>query len=90
MNKTNSHRWRTVFGCLPALRMAQGPQRRNLAVSGESFIPVSGVGRGSHASQTVCLFRGAECVVVWRGCVAVYVCLYMCGFDNNIMFCFLQ
>ena len=34
MNKTNSHRWRIVFGGLPALRMAQGPQRRSLAVSG--------------------------------------------------------
>ena len=34
MNKTNSHRWRIVFGGLPALRMAQGPQRRSPAVSG--------------------------------------------------------
>ena len=34
MNKTNSHRWRILFGGLPALRMAQGPQRRSLAVSG--------------------------------------------------------
>ena len=33
-DKTNSHRWRIVFGCLPALRMAQGPQRRSVAVSG--------------------------------------------------------
>ena len=32
--KTYSHRWRIVFGGLPALRMAQGPQRRSLAVSG--------------------------------------------------------
>ena len=29
----NSHRWRIVFGGLLALRMAQGPQRRSLAVS---------------------------------------------------------
>ena len=29
-----SHRCRIVFGGLPALRMAQGPQRRSLAVSG--------------------------------------------------------
>ena len=34
MNKTNSHRWRVVFGGLTALRMAQGTQRRSLAVSG--------------------------------------------------------
>ena len=34
MNKTNSHCWQIVFGGLPALRMAQGPQRRSLAVSG--------------------------------------------------------
>ena len=33
-DKTNLHRWRIVFGCLPALRMAQCPQRRSLAVSG--------------------------------------------------------
>ena len=33
MNKTNLHRWRIVFGSLPALRMAQGPQSRSLAVS---------------------------------------------------------
>ena len=26
--------WRIVFGGLPALRLAQGPQRRSLAVSG--------------------------------------------------------
>ena len=32
--KTNSHRWRIVFGGLSALRMAQDPQRRSLAVSG--------------------------------------------------------
>ena len=32
--KTNSHRLRIVFGGLSALRMAQGPQRRSLAVSG--------------------------------------------------------
>ena len=30
---TSDH-WRNVFGSLPALRMAQGPQRRSLAVSG--------------------------------------------------------
>ena len=34
MNKTNSHRFRIVFGGLPALRMAEGPERRSLAVSG--------------------------------------------------------
>ena len=34
MNKTHSHRWRIVFGGLAALRMAQGPRRRSLAVSG--------------------------------------------------------
>ena len=34
MNKTNSYRWLIVFGGLPSLRMAQGPQRRSLAVSG--------------------------------------------------------
>ena len=33
MNKTNSHRWRNVFGGLPALRMAQGPQSWSLGVS---------------------------------------------------------
>ena len=32
--KTYSHRWRIVFGGLSALRMAQGPPRRSLAVSG--------------------------------------------------------
>ena len=36
-------------------------------------------------SQSVMLverlfFRGAECVVVWKGRVAVYVCLCTCGF----------
>ena len=34
MNKTNSHRWRIVFGGLLALRMAQGSERGSLAVSG--------------------------------------------------------
>ena len=34
MNKTSSHLWRIVFGGLPAVLMAQGPQRRSLAVSG--------------------------------------------------------
>ena len=34
MLKTLWHRWRIVFGGLSALRMAQGPQRRSLAVSG--------------------------------------------------------
>ena len=34
MNTTNSHRWQIVFGGLPALRKAQGHQRRSLAVSG--------------------------------------------------------
>ena len=34
-------------------------------------------------SQSVMLverlfFRGAECVVMWRGCVVVYVCLCVC------------
>ena len=38
MNKTNSHRWRIVLGGLPALRMAQGPQRRSLAVSGAGLL----------------------------------------------------
>ena len=41
-------------------------------------------------SQSVMLvewvvFRGAECVVVLRRCMVVYVWLYMCGFDNNNM-----
>ena len=34
--KNFSHRWRIVFGGRSALRMAQGPQRRSLAESGES------------------------------------------------------
>ena len=38
MNKTNSHHWRIVFGGLPALRMAQGLQRRSLAVSGARLL----------------------------------------------------
>ena len=38
MNKTNSHRWRIVFGGLPALRMAQGPQRRSLSMSGARLL----------------------------------------------------
>ena len=32
--KNFSHRWRIVFGGLSALRIAQGRQRRSLAVSG--------------------------------------------------------
>ena len=36
-------------------------------------------------TPVVCLFHGAECVLVWRGCVAVYMCFYMSGFvDNNM------
>ena len=33
-----SHRWQKVFGILPALRMAQGPQRRRLAMSGARLL----------------------------------------------------
>ena len=33
-----SHHWRNVFGSLPALRMAQGPQRRSLALSGARLL----------------------------------------------------
>ena len=33
-----SHRWQKVFGSLPALRMAQGPQRRRLAMSGARLL----------------------------------------------------
>ena len=45
---------------------------------GKSFIPVSVIRRESvgHASRTVCVFRGAECVVVRIGgceCVVAYV-----------------
>ena len=45
---------------------------------GKSFIPVSVVRRDSvsHASRTVCVFRGAECVVV-RICRCVCVIVYV-------------
>ena len=33
-----SHHWRNVFGSLPALRMAQGPQHRTLAMSGARLL----------------------------------------------------
>ena len=42
----------------------------------------------SHASRTVCLFRGAECIVVLRGCVAMWLCICGCMcvvFDNKII-----
>ena len=51
-----------------------------------SFIPVSGVRRESvsYDSQTVCVFRGAQCVVV-RICGCVCVIVYVCFFfDNNM------
>ena len=47
---------------------------------GKSFIPVSEVRRESvsHASRTVCVFRGAECVVVRIcGCVCAIVYAYI-------------
>ena len=52
--------------------------RRLLEAAEKSFIPVSGVRRESvsHASRTVCLSRGVECVVVRMcggACVVAYV-----------------
>ena len=50
------------------------------------FIPVSVVRHESvsHGSRTVCLSRGAECVVVRMcGCACVVVCVF--GLDNNNM-----
>ena len=52
----------------------------------KSFIPVSVVRRESvsHASRTVCVFRGAECVVMRIcGCVCVIVYVYVRFFYNN-------
>ena len=48
---------------------------------------MSGVRRESvsHASRTVCLFHGAECVVGCRMCGCVYVVLHCVVLINNNM-----
>ena len=68
-----------------------GQECRRLSEAAEKTVIRSFLCLWFVVSQSVMLvellfLHGVECVVVWRGCVVVYVCLCTCWFDKKIIF----